>query len=51
MAIQIHGYPISTYCLVLFHVLKELGLPYEVVQPSSFEEIKSPEYLATKHPL
>ncbi|CAB4478672.1 unnamed protein product [Rhizophagus irregularis] len=27
-----------------------LGLSYEVVQLNSTEEIKSPEYLATKHP-
>ncbi|CAG8724540.1 8185_t:CDS:2 [Rhizophagus irregularis] len=28
----------------------QLGLSYEVVQLNSTEEIKSPEYLATKHP-
>ncbi|PKY29612.1 thioredoxin-like protein [Rhizophagus irregularis] len=50
MTIQITGYSISPFCLVLFHVLKELGLSYEFTQPGSFEEIKSPEYLATKHP-
>ncbi|CAB4386548.1 unnamed protein product [Rhizophagus irregularis] len=50
MTIQITGYSISPFCLVLFHVLKELGLSYEFTQPDSFEEIKSPEYLATKHP-
>ncbi|GES94057.1 glutathione S-transferase [Rhizophagus clarus] len=50
MTIQVTGYRISTYCLVLFHVLKELGIPYELVQPSNFEDIKTPEYLATKHP-
>jgi glutathione S-transferase len=51
MTIQIFGHPASTYCLVLIYVLKELGLSYDIVQPSSFEEIKSPEYIATKHPL
>ncbi|GBB83254.1 hypothetical protein RclHR1_01000010 [Rhizophagus clarus] len=34
---------------MVYYVLKELGLSYEVVQSSS-EEIKTPEYLATKHP-
>jgi glutathione S-transferase len=51
MAIQIYGYSRSSYCLVLFHILKELGLSYELVQLDSLEKIKSPEYLATKHPL
>ncbi|PKY19106.1 glutathione S-transferase [Rhizophagus irregularis] len=50
MTIQLTGYSISAYCLVLLHVLKELGLSYEFTQPNSFEEIKTPEYLATKHP-
>ncbi|RGB28232.1 glutathione S-transferase [Rhizophagus diaphanus] len=50
MTITVFGYSASTYSLVVLHVLKELGLSYEVVQPSSFEEIKSPDYLATKHP-
>ncbi|GBB89338.1 hypothetical protein RclHR1_01600010 [Rhizophagus clarus] len=50
MTIQVFGYPKSTFTLVIFHVLKELGLSYETVQPSSHEEIKTPEYLATKHP-
>ncbi|CAG8456299.1 8439_t:CDS:2 [Rhizophagus irregularis] len=50
MTIQVFGHTTSTFCLVLFHILKELGLSYEVVQLNSTEEIKSPEYLATKHP-
>ncbi|CAB4439888.1 unnamed protein product [Rhizophagus irregularis] len=50
MTITVFGYSASTYSIVIFHILKELGLSYEVVQPSSFEEIKSPDYLATKHP-
>ena len=50
MTIQLTGYSISAYCLVLLHVLKELGLSYELVQTTP-EEIKSPDYLATKHPL
>ncbi|GES94059.1 glutathione S-transferase [Rhizophagus clarus] len=50
MTITVYGYSGSTYSLVLLHILKELGLSYELVQPSSFEEIKTPEYLATKHP-
>jgi glutathione S-transferase len=51
MTIIVFGYSASTFTLVVLTVLKELGLSYEFIQPSSFEEIKSPEYLATKHPL
>ncbi|GES94058.1 glutathione S-transferase [Rhizophagus clarus] len=50
MTIQVFGHSASPFCLVLFHVLKELGLSYETVQPSGPEELKTPEYLATKHP-
>ncbi|GBC18754.1 glutathione S-transferase [Rhizophagus irregularis DAOM 181602=DAOM 197198] len=50
MTITVFGHPASTCTLVVLHSLKELGLSYEVVQPSSFEEIKTPEYIATKHP-
>ncbi|CAB4439690.1 unnamed protein product [Rhizophagus irregularis] len=50
MTIKVFGHTASTYSLVVLHVLKELGLSYELIQPSGFEEIKSPEYLATKHP-
>jgi glutathione S-transferase len=51
MTIQVHGFTESTYSLVVYHVLKELGLSYELIQPNGYEEIKSPEYIATKHPL
>jgi glutathione S-transferase len=51
MTIKVFGHTASTYSLVVLHVLKELGLSYELIQLNSFEEIKSPEYLATKHPL
>ncbi|CAB4463295.1 glutathione S-transferase III [Rhizophagus irregularis] len=50
MTIKVFGHTASTYSLVVLHVLKELGLSYELIQLNSFEEIKSPEYLATKHP-
>ncbi|GES94060.1 glutathione S-transferase [Rhizophagus clarus] len=50
MTIQVHGFSASTYSLVVFHVLKELGLSYELIQLSKFEEIKSPEYIDTIHP-
>ncbi|PKY29070.1 glutathione S-transferase [Rhizophagus irregularis] len=50
MTIQLTGYSISAYCLALLQVLKELGLSYEFIQPNNFEDIKTPEYLATKHP-
>ncbi|PKC11278.1 glutathione S-transferase [Rhizophagus irregularis] len=50
MTIKIYGFSASSNSLVVFHVLKELGLPYEVIQPAGLEEIKSSDYLATKHP-
>lgn len=51
MTIQLYGFSTYAQSLVIIHVLKELGLSYEVIQPASLEEMKSPEYLATKHPL
>ncbi|RGB28226.1 glutathione S-transferase [Rhizophagus diaphanus] len=50
MTIQVYGFSTYAQSLVVIYVLKELGLSYEVIQPASLEEIKSPEYLATKHP-
>ncbi|CAB4386540.1 unnamed protein product [Rhizophagus irregularis] len=50
MTITVHGHSASDSSHLVLHVLKELGLSYEFVQPNSFEEIKTPEYLATKHP-
>jgi hypothetical protein len=35
----------------LVTVLKELGLSYKVSPPARLEDIKTPEFLATKHPL
>jgi hypothetical protein len=51
MAIQIIGFPMSTCTLRVLATLKELGVPYEVTPPSEFSELKTPEYLANKHPL
>ena len=51
MTIQIIGFYMSPYVLRIITVLHELGLSYELTQPASKEEIKTPEYLATKHPL
>ena len=50
MTITVFGTPASPFTLILIYVLKELGLSYELVQITP-EEIKSPDYLATKHPL
>ncbi|PKK75869.1 glutathione S-transferase [Rhizophagus irregularis] len=50
MTIQLYGYSKYAQSLVIIYVLKELGLSYEVIKPASLEEMKSPEYLATKHP-
>ncbi|CAG8456384.1 uncharacterized protein OCT59_015351 [Rhizophagus irregularis] len=49
MTITIFGDPASPFSLILIYVLKELGLSFENV-PTTYEEIKTPEYLATKHP-
>ncbi|GBB83256.1 hypothetical protein RclHR1_01000012 [Rhizophagus clarus] len=50
MTIKVFGKPVSPYTQMVYYVLKELGLSYEIIQPSSLEEIKTSEYLATKHP-
>ncbi|GBB83251.1 hypothetical protein RclHR1_01000007 [Rhizophagus clarus] len=50
MTITVFGYPTSPYSRMVYYVLKELGLSYEISQPNNDEEIKTPEYLATKHP-
>uniref|UniRef100_A0A1D1XHE7 glutathione transferase n=1 Tax=Anthurium amnicola TaxID=1678845 RepID=A0A1D1XHE7_9ARAE len=50
MTIELHGYSGSTYTLTLIHTLKEMGIPFELIQPAKFEDIKTEEYLATKHP-
>ncbi|PKY29615.1 hypothetical protein RhiirB3_530598 [Rhizophagus irregularis] len=49
MAITVFGRSVSAFNLILFYVLKELGLSYEFVQTTP-EEVNSPDYLATKHP-
>ena len=41
----------SPYVLRIATVLHELGLSYELIEAATTEEIKTPEYLATKHPL
>ena len=41
----------SSYVLRIIAVLHELGLSYEFTQIETREETKTPEYLATKHPL
>ncbi|CAB4439896.1 unnamed protein product [Rhizophagus irregularis] len=48
MTITVYGHSASSFTIIVFYVLKELGLSYEYYQTTS-EEIKSPEYLATKH--
>ncbi|GBB83248.1 hypothetical protein RclHR1_01000004 [Rhizophagus clarus] len=50
MTITVFGYPTSPFSRMVYYVLKELGLSYEIAQPNNHEEIKTPEYLATKHP-
>ncbi|CAB4439712.1 unnamed protein product [Rhizophagus irregularis] len=49
MTITVIGAPASPFSLILIYVLKELGLSFENV-PTTHEDIKTPEYLATKHP-
>ncbi|RIA83115.1 glutathione S-transferase [Glomus cerebriforme] len=50
MTIQIIGFAKSTCTLKVIATLKELGIPYEITPPATFADIKTPEYLATKHP-
>ncbi|GES94055.1 glutathione S-transferase [Rhizophagus clarus] len=50
MTIQVYGNPGSPFSHIVYYALKELGLSYEIIQPSNSEEYKTPEYLATKHP-
>ncbi|RIA83117.1 glutathione S-transferase [Glomus cerebriforme] len=50
MTIQIIGYIQSGYTLKVISTLLELGIPYEIIIPDKFADIKTPEYLATKHP-
>ena len=51
MAIEVIGFPGSGFTLIVINVLKELELSYTLSPPAQFTDIKSPEYLATKHPL
>ena len=51
MTIQLIGYYNSPHELRIVTVLHELGLSYEFTQIETREETKTPEYLATKHPL
>lgn len=51
MTIQLTGFAGSTCTLRVIATLKELDIPYEFTPPASFQDIKTPEYLATKHPL
>jgi hypothetical protein len=51
MAIELIGFSGSGFTLLVIAVLKELGLSYKFSPPAQFTDIKTPEYLATKHPL
>ncbi|RIA83121.1 hypothetical protein C1645_834294, partial [Glomus cerebriforme] len=50
MTIQLIGFAGSTYTMVVLGVLEELGLPTDISPPANFSDIKTPEYLAEKHP-
>ncbi|RIA83762.1 glutathione S-transferase [Glomus cerebriforme] len=50
MTIQLIGYPASTFTLIVIATLEELGIPFELTPLTNFADIKTPEYLATKHP-
>ncbi|CAB4439883.1 unnamed protein product [Rhizophagus irregularis] len=49
MTITVYGHYATACTIIVFCILKELGLSYEYKQTTA-EEIKSPEYLVTKHP-
>jgi len=50
MAIELIGFTGSSFTLSIVAILKELGLPYKLSPPTQFSDIKTPEYLAEKHP-
>ena len=51
MTIELISFSGSGLTLSIITVFKELGLTYKLSPPAQFEDIKTPEFLATKHPL
>ncbi|CAG8689508.1 24824_t:CDS:2 [Cetraspora pellucida] len=50
MTIKLIGFLISTSTLRVIICLKELGIPYELEPPASFQSLKDKDYIANKHP-
>ncbi|CAG8566751.1 7998_t:CDS:2 [Scutellospora calospora] len=50
MTIKLIGYSRSPYTLRVIECLHELGLPYQLDSPANFQDLKSEDFLATKHP-
>ncbi|CAG8742450.1 4846_t:CDS:2 [Funneliformis caledonium] len=50
MAIEFITFSESGFTLFLVSICKELGIDYKLSAPAKLEDIKTPEYLATKHP-
>ncbi|KAF0497514.1 glutathione S-transferase [Gigaspora margarita] len=50
MTIRLIGYSASGPTLRVIICLKELGLPYELEPPASYQSLKDEDYIANKHP-
>ncbi|CAG8831059.1 38727_t:CDS:2 [Gigaspora margarita] len=50
MTIRLVGYSFSGPVLRVIICLKELGLPYELEPPASYQSLKDEDYIANKHP-
>ena len=51
MVVRVYGFPMSGYTKSVLVVLKELGVPYELVIVNLMKgEQKKPEYLEQMHP-
>ncbi|CAG8842531.1 10069_t:CDS:1, partial [Racocetra persica] len=49
MTIKLIGYPPSTATLRVIICLREVGIPYELEPPASFQSLKDEDYIANKH--
>jgi hypothetical protein len=51
MAIELISFAGTNFTLALVAIFKELGLSYKLNPPTRYEDTKTPEFLANKHPL
>ncbi|CAG8787348.1 6301_t:CDS:1, partial [Cetraspora pellucida] len=50
MTIKLIGYAASGPTARVIITLKELGIPYELDPPASFQSLKDDDYIKNKHP-